>query len=388
MRPGRPSRRPCARRVVADMPSGTLMAAAVAVDGAAAVRWLATMAGDAGPVWDAAVVESGLGAGLADLAPLIDGTWTLAVLPGAPFPELVLDAPRTPAWDERILALFARIPGWSAEGDGPWMTPLPGTPVMLSVAREPARWRIQVGGSGNAPAAGGLAIPATAAAWIAVDIPRIAQAAPGWISFASRDRLVLSQARAVATAARALGPQTFALARTGTDGVRLDAQGPMGLLATPTLAAVALPIIGQTREMALKAKTGNNVKQIVIMMFAYTADNDNQPPADLEAMIPWSKGDFPERLLHSAAGDRLGLPMPHFRYLRPRSDAGFKGTAAIVVEDPACNRGRGCIVGFGDGHYEWVPAPRSTALWAAIQERPLDHLWTLQESTTLPGLHE
>ncbi|MFM2092854.1 MAG: hypothetical protein RLZZ127_3343 [Planctomycetota bacterium] len=380
--------RPVDPGVASALPAGTLACAAVGVDGPSFVRWLATVAAGSAPDLDAAVAASGLGADLADLGPLLTGTWTLAILPGAPFPEVLLDAPRDPQHDERILALCSRIPGWSADGEGPWMVTLPGAPLPLTVAREPGRWRFQVGGTGTAPAGGGVAVPATAAAWVSLDLARIAQAVPAWAALATRDRQALTQIRAAAQAARILEPQVFALARTAGDGVRLDARGPAGLLAAPTLLALALPAIGQTREMAMRAKTGNNAKQMVVCLIAYASDNGGRLPADLDELIPWSQGDVTERMFRSAAGERLGLPTPHFRYLRPASEAGFRTAAAIVVEDPACNRGRGCVVGFGDGHYEWIPAPRSAALWAAIQERPLDHLWTPQESSSLPGLHE
>jgi len=153
-------------------------------------------------------------------------------------------------------------------------------------------------------------------------------------------------------------------------------------------AGMALPAISLARESARRANAGSNMRQIAMAMIAYGVDNDGRFPADLAEVRKWSDGELTDKQFQSPGHPEITAP---FLYIRP--DPRAKSTQPILVQDPACNRGKGSMVCYADGHVAyvqgsglWVEAKRLAVLpKAAAKEQGIETTdWTVDTETGLP----
>jgi prepilin-type processing-associated H-X9-DG protein len=124
-------------------------------------------------------------------------------------------------------------------------------------------------------------------------------------------------------------------------------------------AGMALPAISMVRESARKANAASNMRQIVVAAIVYGSENDNRWPKDLATLKTWSDGELVDKLFQSPGHPEIAQP---FLYVRP--DPKAKAMQPVLVQDPACNRGRGSNVVYADGHAGFV---KGVALWAEAQ---------------------
>lgn len=105
-------------------------------------------------------------------------------------------------------------------------------------------------------------------------------------------------------------------------------------------------------------------------------------------MQKWSDGELVDKIFQSPGHPEIKNP---FLYIRP--DPRAKATQPILVQDPACNRGKGSVVCYADGHIGfvkgvglWAEAQRLAALpKAAIKEQGIETSdWTVDTETGLP----
>src|SRR3954466_12035989 len=100
---------------------------------------------------------------------------------------------------------------------------------------------------------------------------------------------------------------------------------------------------------ARRNASGNNERQDVLACLVYANDHDAKWPATIEELATAKDIQLPKTVYSSPSAPELAAP---YLYVRPTSDA--PATQPVIVEDPACNRGRGSMVAYGDGHVDFV----------------------------------
>jgi hypothetical protein len=145
------------RDLLARLPASTLMAVGVGFDGAAVWKterssllsgWAPLVGTDptnldaTEQALDQVVAKFGIPIKISDLMTGMVGTSVFAITPGMPFPALSLSLPRSPALDQAVIALLAKIEAKAPEEGSSIPLPLPGVPVALTLVREAKSWFI------------------------------------------------------------------------------------------------------------------------------------------------------------------------------------------------------------------------------------------------------
>ncbi len=139
--------------------------------------------------------------------------------------------------------------------------------------------------------------------------------------------------------------------------------------------AALLPAMAKARELANRTVSAVNERSIVQSCIIYAQVHAQKFPPNLATLV--ASGQItPTTLLAPDSGTTpanvaglMGSPMRNVRLiaarLRGHCDYIYAGTgmmndvnssAIVVYERPGINGGRGCNVGFGDDHVEWIPA--------------------------------
>lgn len=370
---------------LAGLPPKPIGVGAIGIDGAALVATVRAVAAAVGEDMTradrAAVADFGLG--LDALLAGLGGTWAFATTEGMPMPGMTLVAPATPATDALATWLIAQLPGADAPAlaaaarSAATVLPSPrGAPVVLQVRRTATRWILttdmlvmpQLEAERPAPFPVAATWPgatgAVALAWS--DAARQAQILAGVLPMAAmampdpeaKRWFGLAQ-QALAAAAPRLPVATLVATQQGGLRVRGRNGLVMDVMPLSVAAGMALPAISMVRESARKANAASNMRQIVMAAIVYGTDNDGRWPKDLAELKKWSDGELVDKLFQSPGHPEIAEP---FLYVRPHVQA--KAMQPVLVQDPACNRGRGSNVCYADGHVGFV---KGVALWAEAQ---------------------
>lgn len=375
--------RPVDPAALAGLPESPLGLCAVGVDGRALVRTVraisAAVDGEARLAAGDAALRGWIGIGLDELLLACDGTAVCATTPSAPFPAMTLSLPASPQGDALVAGLLglAKLDGRALLAEARTRTvpmSLPRLPLPLLLRRTATRLIV----GSDAAVVDRLAHPAPAPFPIADLWPEAdgavalswgdsraqAQLLIGYLPMALmqvRDEDVrrrLGQAQQVLVAALPhLRPATLA-ARADAAGLRIDGREALvtDIMPLSIGAGMLVPAIQLVRQSARRTQAGNNMRLICLAMIAYGADHDGRWPIDLAEVRAWSEGDLVETLFQSPGSPEIAEP---FLYVRPEVAA--QADQPVIVQDPACNRGRGSMVVYADGHVAFVPG---AALWA------------------------
>jgi hypothetical protein len=180
------------------------------------------------------------------------------------------------------------------------------------------------------------------------------------------------------------------VATVDAKGLRIDGENGVitDIMPLSIGAGMALPAIALVRESARKANAGSNMRQIAITMIAYGSENDGRWPKDLAETRTWADGELADKIFQSPGHPEIAEP---FLYVRP--DIKAKAIQPVLVQDPACNRGKGSVVCYADGHIGfvkgtglWLEAKRLAALpKAAVKEQGIEMAdWAVDTETGLP----
>ncbi len=135
--------------------------------------------------------------------------------------------------------------------------------------------------------------------------------------------------------------------------------GSLGILTScAILPALLMPAITGAMTEARKVQAGNNMRQIGLAMRAYMNEHDAGYPKDLEELRSPDYG-LSRKVFTSPGHPEITQP---FCYVRPIATAGRN--QPILVQDPACNRGKGSGVLYADVRFAFV---KGTALWTEAQ---------------------
>lgn len=402
---------------LAGFPAKPVGIAALGIDGRALVRTVhaiaAAVGGEAELARSEAPMRAALGLGLDELLESLDGTTVFATTPGVPIPGMTLSLPATANSDTavagllRILTRQDAAPLVAEARTRPVAVPLPlGAMVALSIRRTATRWILSTDQmllmeltqdkpapfpvAGTWPQAAG----AVALAW--GDTKAQVQLVAGILPMAlmqvreadMRRRIGLVQ-QALFAALPHLRPSSL-VAVVDPQGLRIDGENGIitDIMPLSIGAGMALPAISLARESARRANAGSNMRQIMLAMIAYGVDNDGRFPADLAEVRKWSDGELVDKIFQSPGHPEITAP---FLYIRP--DPRAKSSQPVLVQDPACNRGKGSMVAYADGHVGfvkgaglWAEAQRLAALpKAAVKEQGIEMSdWTVDTESGLP----
>jgi hypothetical protein len=330
---------------------------------------------------EAACADLGLGDAHA-LMRSVQGTAVLAVTSGAPFPAVTIMVPASPELDRLLdtVATKAGMPLAQARGQSV-LLPLPAqVPITVQVRRTATHWVVSSdallldrlaadtpptdGFDAKAKAALALGSPGEAQLLLWQDnaaVARLAQAGVAMVGAGRGGRrgdqaqVLQEVGRALGAAAPKLEPTVGALVVDG-DGATLRGRNlVMQSLILGVGAGVALPGINQLRVSARRSASGDNERQLILACLVHANGNGGTWPLTLEELTKDFGKDMSEKVFRSPSAPGIAGA-----YLYVRPDPHAKATQPVIVEDPACNRGRGSMVGYGDGHVEFV---RGTAAW-------------------------
>ncbi len=314
----------------------------------------------------------------------LSGTWAIVITPAMPIPGYSVIGPRSPALDE-LIGLLAKKYDSDLPADGACITLMPnGMPISLTFARTADQWLAS-------------SDPLFAANWVETADGGWQDSMLGKLATAKLDgdgcALLIGDTQAQV---RALAPlvgmfigampqvhvlpaekqsmMTFMsrLATNVTPGWNVVHHRGRALVATgegmfasggsvpvvAVLAGMLLPAISMTRESAKRANSGNNMRQLVLGSVVWCNDNDQNWPPTVEKMRQDMGGDIPDKVLRSP-----GDPTNEHAYLYIRPASNSVSIQPAFVEDPACWKGKGCMVAFCDGHVAWIPKDRARRVW-------------------------
>lgn len=378
--------RPVDPEVLAGVPDAPLGVCAIGIDGRALAGMVHAIAAAVGATErvDAAdaALRTWIGVGLDDLLLACDGTSYCVTTQAVPFPAMTLSVPASASGDALVAGLLglARLDGRALVDESRRQTvavTLPRMPVPLALRRTASRI---ICGS-DAAMVDRLAAPAAApfrpaSMWTDADgavalsygdsraqaqlLVGVLPMALMQVSDDDLRRRLGSVQQAIIAALPHLRPATMVV-RRDADGFRLDGREAMvtDIMPLSVGAGMLLPAIQQVRESARRAQSSSNMRQICLAMLAYGAENDGRWPASIAAVREWSEGELADAVFRSPSRPDIAEP-----YLYVRPDLRAKADQPVLVQDPACNRGRGSLVVYADGHVAFV---QGGALWAEAQ---------------------
>lgn len=150
------------------------------------------------------------------------------------------------------------------------------------------------------------------------------------------------------------------------DGVMITSNGPLpmemaGVTIPATIAmsaSVLIPSLSRARTIAKRTVSMSNARQIVGACILYAFENNDQFPPSLQTLV--DKGLIEKGTLRSPLGAAdddayVYLPGGHSNLPNPAE-------TVIVYEHLNHHDNEGTVIGFADGHVEWVNAERFTKL--------------------------
>ncbi len=370
---------------LASLPENPLLVYAAGLDGAKLATMVQDLVAASGEPDGLAEVDGKLAAfNLPKLVAILGGlrgTAWLAVANGAPFPTVTVAFPATPGIDACVQAL-ATAQGVDLAAARTEAVPLPlpeRVPVLVAVRRTATHWVVSSDAAQlerlGAGQAGGYALPAAAPG----DLPTLGL---GTLDLHGLGQLLLSYLPLIMNAQLAALPpeqqkeqrKVLVALQQGiaaalpllTPSTAVLTQPPLGAtviarnayVTVPFLAGMMLPAIGMVREKANQQKSAKNLQQIAGACIAYETQED-KPAPDLVTLA--KAMDLPKALFRDPGAPAIAAPYLYVRASEPDAQQPF------VLQDPACAKGKGCMVCFGDAHTRFIKAPAAQRLWAEAQ---------------------
>lgn len=165
---------------------------------------------------------------------------------------------------------------------------------------------------------------------------------------------IMATSRASETPPRASG-KGMAIAGIATSALGLLSS----LLVIPILIAVMLPAVGTARQAAMRVKSEANARMMVQAIITQSQSNNGQFPQTAD---DWQQnlidaGLVPAEMFTSPYTDGLGDDY----FFVPGGRDDFDASRVVVYEDPAINL-EGTVIGFADGHTEFVDQATATQI--------------------------
>jgi hypothetical protein len=366
---------------ISSVPKDSLVVAAAGLDGHGLLALLDKIGGtipgfqDARTELERLMADAGMPS-LPTVVSSLNGTAWFAATNGSPFPAATIAIPASPEVDA-VMAALAKFPWFkvdiaAARTQAVPMPLPPGIPVLVQMRRTASHWvatsdlLVMDQLAANQP--GGFVLPASAsgAAVRALYVQDNQSIAHLLSSYLPLVRASFPQAgtkamlpvfaavqRLLGAATPYLKASSAGLTQSGDGALVMGENLELILVPLSLLGAYSIPVVIQSHELARRKQTSTRIQTLI----AGLQTTDGVPPDTLVALA--ANARLPADQLVSP--DDPVAPLPHFRYARPAPHP--TAHQPVVVENPACNHGRGAIVGFGDGHTAWLRAPKAQHLW-------------------------
>lgn len=307
-----------------------------------------------------AVIEAWSGVKLADLAAACDGTLVASVSRGPRGLEWFLSLPRHPAIDTLV---GTRIAEQAPDGAEEILAAIDEQPVLVAwpglgrwlVRRAATRWYfgtspVELGAAASGAEAGfALArlCPEAGDATMIAAYADLTAVVPLLASLLPEDRTGLRPA--LAAAAAHLPPLSLA-ATQDEAGLTVNGRNSLGL-ALPILAALpaAGPALAEAYVRSATAEASQRIALLLARSKAFAAATSGHWPRDLTDLRGWARELNDDKF---AMAGRPDLKAP-FCYVAPHINS--PPDQPVIVQDPACNRGSGSLVGFVSGEVRFMP---------------------------------
>lgn len=308
---------------------------------------------------DRELVETATGQTLEALADSCDGSIAFALVPGPAGPAWILSLPRRPAFDAMVVA---RVTAQAPDAADAVLTACESQPVVVDwpglgkpmLRRIPGRWLLgtaadQLAAVGNADqpfalnalcAEAGEHSVALVYADLAACLPILAAQLP-------QEQQPLAQA--IRAAAAHLPPLALAAER-GDGGITVAGRNGLGLLVPlSAILPAALPHVAVEQAKAAQAVARQRMAALIARARSFADATSGHWPRDLDDLRAWARELGDDAF---AMAGRPDLKQP-FCYVAPQVSS--PADQPVLVQDPACNHGRGSLVGFVNGEVRFIP---------------------------------
>ena len=311
------------------------------------------------------------------------GTLWFAISPGAPFPTVTVGFSGSAELDAMMIKLAeaGQVNLADARKEALVLPTPPKFPFLIQVRRTATQWVMSTdqrvmdaiesgtaGGwsianlpKGSAPV--GLfmqdnkAVVRTMLGYLPMLAPLLAQARGDGGDGGSLTKSLISDAAKIMTALSVHLPASSGFVEQDANGVTIRGNNvTVAMMPAAVMAGMMLPTIGIVRSMAQRKKSGVNMSQIYGSMIAWSTDEGSWPPPSFEELA--KKQSLPKQLFRSPNNPSVVNP---YLFVTPIEDPSSQ--QPVLLEDPACNKGTGINICFGDAHVQWIKAPAAQRIW-------------------------
>ena len=308
------------------------------------------------------------------------GTLWFAISPGAPFPTVTVGFSGSAELDAMMIKLAeaGQVNLADARKEALVLPTPPKFPFLIQVRRTATQWVISTdqqvmdaiesgtaGGwsianlpKGSAPV--GLfmqdnkAVVRTMLGYLPMLAPLLAQARGDGADSA---KSLISDVAKIMSALSVHLPASSGFVEQDANGVTIRGNNvTVAVMQTAVMAGILLPPIGIARSMARRAQSGKNMTQIYGSMIGWSAINDRWPPPSFAELA--KAQSLPKVLFSSPSNPSVVNP---YLFVTPIEDPSSQ--QPVLLEDPACNKGTGINICFGDAHVQWIKAPAAQRIW-------------------------
>ncbi len=308
------------------------------------------------------------------------GTLWFAISPGAPFPTVTVGFSGSAELDAMMIKLAeaGQVNLADARKEAVVLPTPPNFPVLIQVRRTATQWvmstdqrvmdAIESGTAGgwsiaNVPkgsAPVGLfmqdnkAVVRTMLGYLPMLAPLLAQVrGDGADSVKSK----ISDVAKIMSALSVHLPASSGFVEQDVNGVTIRGNNvTVTVMQTAVVAGILLPAIGMARSMARRAQSGKILTNIYGAMIGWSVTNDRWPPPSFAELA--KAQSLPKALFSSPSNPSVVNP---FLFVTPIKDPSSR--QPVLLEDPACNKGTGINICFGDAHVQWIKAPAAQRIW-------------------------
>ncbi len=308
------------------------------------------------------------------------GTLWFAISPGAPFPTVTVGFSGSAELDAMMIKLAeaGQVNLADARKEALVLPTPPNFPFLIQVRRTATQWvmstdqrvmdAIESGTAGgwsiaNVPkgsAPVGLftqdnkAVVRTMLGYLPMLAPLLAQARGDGVDSA---KSLISDVAKIMSALSVHLPASTGFVEQDANGVTIRGNNvTVTVMQTAVVAGILLPAIGMARSMARRAQSGKNMTQIYGAMIAWSAINDRWPQPSFEEL--GKEHALPKQLFRSPSDPSVENP---YLFVTPIADSSAQ--QPVLLENPACNKGAGLNICFGDAHVQWVKSPAAQRIW-------------------------
>ena len=308
------------------------------------------------------------------------GTLWFAISPGAPFPTVTVGFSGSAELDAMMIKLAeaGQVNLADARKEALVLPTPPQFPFLIQVRRTATQWVMstdqRVMDAIESGTAGGWSIAnlpkgSASVGLFMQDNKAVARSLLGYLPMlgpvigkvrgdgGDSVKSLISDATKIMTALAVHLPASSGFVEQDANGITIRGNNvTVAMMPAAVMAGMMLPTIGIVRSMAQRAQSGKNMTQIYGAMIAWSSINDRWPPPSFEELA--KEHALPKQLFRSPSDPSVENP---YLFVTPIADSSAQ--QPVLLENPACNKGAGLNICFGDAHVQWIKAPAAQRIW-------------------------